>query len=592
MLLAATQYLACHASPRMNHTVLRVLLVEDADDDAQLLLRLLRKEGYAPDYLRVDNRADLVAALAEASWDLIISDYAMPGFNAHHALEVYKEAGIDIPFIIVSGHIDDVSAVAAMKAGAHDYLHKDNLARLAPVIARELDEVRVRIARRKAEQELRFHAYHDPLTGLLNRREFERAMGLAVHTAQRDLSQHVLCYLDLDQFKLVNDSCGHIAGDDMLRQLSSTLAHHIRASDTLARLGGDEFGLLLSNCPLEEGLKIVAHLQEVIQDFRFPWNGTSFQVGCSIGVALIGSDTTDASEALSAADVACYAAKELGRNRLHVYQADDLELVQRRREMQWISRIGQALEENRMTLYQQPIYRIDQGGKPTLACHEILLRMVDENGALIPPTVFIPAAERFKLMASVDRWVVRRLFSALAANTIPLDLAHDNVMLFINISGASINDAAFFDYVRQQLEEFRIPPHRICLEITESAVIANIASTIPLFTKLRDIGCKFALDDFGSGLSSFGYLKHLPVDFVKIDGSFVRDIAHDPIDLAMVEAINKISHVMGLQTIAEFVESDDVLQALQLLGVEYAQGYLLGRPQMWVPADGELSARD
>ncbi len=576
----------------MKHTVLRVLLVEDADDDAQLLLRLLRKEGYVPDYLRVDNRADLATALADAVWDLIISDYAMPGFNAHDALEVYKAAAIDIPFIIVSGHIDDVSAVAAMKAGAHDYLLKDNLARLAPVIARELDEVRVRIARRKAEQELRFHAYHDPLTGLLNRREFERAMGLAVHTAQRDLSQHMLCYLDLDQFKLVNDTCGHVAGDDMLRQLAATLTHQIRASDTLARLGGDEFGLLLSNCPLDEGLKIVSHLQELIRNFRFQWRGSSFQVGCSIGVTVISSETVDASEALSAADVACYAAKELGRNRLHVYQADDQELVQRRREMQWVARISQALEENRMTLYQQPIFRIDQGGAPTLACHEILLRMVDETGALIPPNVFIPAAERFKLMASIDRWVVRRLFAALAGGQIALDLAQDDVLLFINISGATINDAEFFDYVQQQLSEFNIPPHKICLEITESAAIANIAVTIPLFAKLRKIGCRFALDDFGSGLSSFGYLKQLPVDFVKIDGSFVRDIARDPIDLAMVEAINKISHVMGLQTIAEFVESEEVLQALQALGVEYAQGFLLGRPQSWVPADSAMPAQD
>lgn len=576
----------------MKNSVLRVLLVEDDDDDAQLLLRLLRKEGYAPDYLRVDNGADLASALAESSWDLIISDYAMPGFNADDALNIYKRAGVDIPFIIVSGYIDDVSAVAAMKAGAHDYLLKDNLARLAPVIARELDEARVRAARRKAEEELRFHAYHDPLTGLLNRREFERALGHAVHIAQHGPASHLLCYLDLDQFKLVNDTCGHMAGDELLRRLAAMLSLHIRSSDTLARLGGDEFGLLLSNCPLDEGLRIVAKLQELIQDFRFQWHDASFQVGCSVGVTVISTETASASEALSAADVACYAAKELGRNRLHVYQTDDKELVRRRREMQWVSRINQALEENRMTLYHQPIYRIDGSGEPTVACHEILLRMVDENGALIPPHVFIPAAERFKLMAAVDRWVVNRLFWAISAKMIPIDFAQDDVILFINVSGATINDTSFFDFVQQKLAEFGIPPRKICIEITESAVIANIAETIPLFTRLRGLGCRFALDDFGSGLSSFGYLKHLPVDFVKIDGSFVRDIARDPIDLAMVEAINKISHAMGLQTIAEFVEEEDVLTALRGLGVEYGQGYLLGRPQQWVPADRDMPVKE
>lgn len=568
----------------MKRTLLRVLLVEDADDDAQLLLRLLRKEGYVPDYLRVDNRRDMSDALANSSWDLIISDYAMPGFTAHDALEVYKHASLDIPFIIVSGHIDDVSAVAAMRAGAHDYLLKDNLARLAPVIARELDEVRVRIAKRRAEQELRFHACHDPLTGLLNRREFERALEHALHVAERDLSQHVLCYLDLDQFKLVNDTCGHVAGDELLRQLSASLSQRIRAADTLARLGGDEFGLLLSNCPLDDAITMISSLQELIRDFRFQWREAVFQIGCSIGITPIGADTADAGEAMSAADVACYVAKEQGRNRYHVYQTDDRELAQRRREMQWISCISAALEQNRLALYQQPIYRIGQHAAPALAGHEILLRMVDEDGTLIPPNVFIPAAERFKLMALVDRWVVHRLFAAMAGGRLQCDLGSDDSLLFINISAATINDAAFFDYFHDQLVAFAIPPAKVCLEITESAAIANLAGTTPLFARLRAIGCRFALDDFGSGLSSFGYLRHLPVDFVKIDGGFVRNIASNPVDLAMVEAINKISHVMGLQTVAEFVECEEVLEMLVTLGIEYAQGYLLGRPQVVVEA--------
>lgn len=562
---------------------LRVLLVEDSDDDAQLILRLLRKEAYLPDYLRVERLQDLQEALTQRSWDLIISDFSLPDFTAHDALALYKEAQIDIPFIIVSGNIDDESAVAAMKAGAHDYLSKGSLARLAPAIARELDETRVRHAKRTAEQELRFHAYHDPLTGLLNRREFERAIDHAVRTAARDRSTHLLCYLDLDQFKLVNDTCGHIAGDELLRQLAMVLSRNIRNSDTLARLGGDEFGLLLHACSLEDGQRILQTLLEHIQDFRFLWEGMTFQVGCSIGATLITSDSISVADSLSAADVACYAAKELGRNRLHIYQVDDQGLALRRKEMQWVARISVALEENRMALFHQPIYRIDGDKTPKIACHEILLRMVDENGALIPPGVFIPAAERFKLMMPIDRWVIRSSLSAIAEGKVPLDMKAEDLLLFINISGATVNDEGFFDYVQQQLREFDIAPQKICLEITESAAISNIHQSIPLFGRLRDIGCKFALDDFGSGLSSFGYLKNLPVDFVKIDGSFVRDITRDPIDMAMVEAIHKISHVMGLQTIAEFVESTDVLKALQGLGVEYAQGYLLGHPKPWLP---------
>jgi diguanylate cyclase (GGDEF)-like protein len=562
-------------------------MIEDSDDDAQLLLRLLKKEGYVTDHLRVENREDLSRALSDRSWDLIIADNSLPGFNAQEALKVYKDAELDVPFIIVSGDIDDVSAVAAMKAGAHDYLIKDNLARLLPVIARELDEAKVRMAKRKAEEDLRYHAYHDPLTGLLNRREFERAMSNAVHTARRDLSTHILCYLDLDQFKLVNDTCGHIAGDELLRQLSMLLTQKIRANDTLARIGGDEFGLLLNNCSLEDGQKIITDLQESIEDFRFRWDNVSFHVGCSIGLTAITSDTDNIAEPLSAADVACYAAKELGRNRLHVYQADDKNFVKRRKEMQWISRINEALDENRLALFHQPIFDI-RDAKPTLACHEVLLRMADKSGTLILPGAFIPAAERFKLMAQVDRWVVRRLLSSLAQGALSFEMKNDGMLLFINLSGATINDETFLDFVQRQFIEFNIPPEWICFEITESVAITNITNTIPLFTKLRDLGCKFALDDFGSGLSSFGYLKHLPVDFVKIDGGFVQDITSDPIDRAMVEAINKISHVMGLQTIAEFVETKEILEVLRELEVEYAQGYLLGQPTSWLRADAKV----
>ena len=557
---------------------LRLLLVEDSDDDAVLLLRLLRSAGFVPDYRRVESESEMRDALGDTRWNLVIADNSLPEFDATRALALFKEAGLDVPFIIVSGHIDDASAVAAMKAGAHDYLLKDNLARLIPAIKRELEEAENRRSKRQVEEALRFQSKHDTLTGLLNRREFERVIAEAL-TALSDAGTHVLCFIDLDQFKIVNDTCGHIAGDEMLRALSSLLTQQMRAGDTLARLGGDEFGLLLRDCSVPDALRLLTQLQQVIGSFKLQRDGFTFHATCSIGVVEVTADHTYA-ELMSSADVACYAAKELGRNRIHVYRGNDEEMVRRRREMRWVSRISSALDEDCLILFHQPIFEIGDGA-PREVFQEALLRMVEDDGALTMPGAFIPAAERFKLMSAVDNWVVHHLFAAIAKGAIPMDLSDPHALLFINLSGVTISDGGFGAYVEEQLAEFNIPPSRICFEITESAAIANLSAALPLLHRLRDLGCRFALDDFGSGLSSFGYLKQLPVDFVKIDGSFVCDIAKDPIARAMVEAINKISHVMGLQTIAEFVESPEVLDVLREIGVEYAQGYLLGVPRPW-----------
>jgi len=438
---------------------------------------------------------------------------------------------------------------------------------------------------RSIERQLSWQASHDALTGLVNRREFEKRLEQTAIAARTSSQQHALCYLDLDQFKVVNDTCGHIAGDELLCQVTNLFQSQIRASDTLARLGGDEFGLLLNHCPLESAVQVANKLREQLQKFRYMWHEKTFTIGVSIGVVAIDANTQSVTSILSAADAACYAAKNKGRNRVHVYQADDRELAIQRGQMQWIARLTQALEENRFRLYYQPIVKSTQASSSVEEHYEILLRLVDETGNLVMPGAFIPAAERYNLMHRIDRWVIRTLFASVREqyqeNTNPSQL-HPGVrdcVYAINLSGASLNDEQLIDFVREQLTLHQIPPQMICFEITETVAITNLAQAAQFMRSLKQIGCRFALDDFGSGMSSFAYLKNLPVDYLKIDGGFVKQIVDEPIDLAMVEAINHIGHVMGIQTIAEFVENQTILEKITAIGVDYAQGYSIAKPR-------------
>jgi diguanylate cyclase (GGDEF)-like protein/PAS domain S-box-containing protein len=430
---------------------------------------------------------------------------------------------------------------------------------------------------KKMAAEMTYQATHDSLTGLINRREFERRVELALQTGKMQHKEHSLLYLDLDQFKIVNDTCGHIAGDQLLRQLTSALLLKLRQTDTLARLGGDEFGVLLDSCPTSAALKIAEVLRTTVNDFLFAWSDKSFSVGVSIGLVTFSNDGITLTDVLQMADSACYVAKEKGRNRVQVYLPEEQEFANRHGQMGWVARIKQALDENRFVLYSQQFYALNSTN--AAACHhELLIRMRDEKGNLVPPMAFIPAAERYGLMPQIDRWVVSTAFSRSAIlNRNP----EQQQILAINLSGTTLCDENFLAFIHEQFEKYGVSPANFCFEITETAAIANLTQAIKLIQDLQSIGCLFALDDFGSGMSSFTYLKHLPVNFLKIDGSFVKDMIDNPIDRAMVESINHIGHVMNIQTIAEFVENDQVLHALRKIGVDFAQGYLIQKPQLF-----------
>src|SRR5579872_18438 len=426
---------------------------------------------------------------------------------------------------------------------------------------------------RELNRRLSYHASHDVLTGLVNRREFENRMERALKSAKARETSYALCCLDLDQFKIVNDTCGHSAGDALLGQVGALLKSKVRWRDTLARLGGDEFGILLESCSLDEAMRTAEALREAVRNFKFTWEERVFRLGASIGVVPITADNEDVASILSAADSACQAAKEGGRNRVHSFEENDIDLMRRRREMQWAARINNALEEGRFELFRQTIMPLQktEGGSH----YELLLRMRDEAGKIVGPDNFMTAAERYGITPSIDRWVIENAFRWLVSEA---DRSEKLAMCSINLSGQSLGDDKFLPYVIEQFHRSGLDATKICFEITETAAIASFSQANRFIQALKELGCKFALDDFGTGLSSFGYLKHFPVDYLKIDGSFVKEILHDPIDREMVRSINEIGHLTGKQTIAEFAENQEIINMLQSLGVDYAQGYGVSQP--------------
>lgn len=427
---------------------------------------------------------------------------------------------------------------------------------------------------RLLSEQLEHQAKHDYLTGLINRTEFERRLRRIINSESAG-EEHALCYLDLDQFKVINDTCGHIAGDELIRQISDMLSNIVRKRDTLARLGGDEFAILMEHCTLTQATRVAKDLLKAVESFRFLWEGKRFSLGVSIGVVPIDVGQGSVNDILSVADAACYAAKDAGRNRMHVYQSDDDEFSRRRGEMQWVARINNALEGNCFCLAAQEISYIGKDVRHRGKHYELLVRMRGDNGEIIPPGAFLPAAERYNLSVKIDRWVVTTIFRWLTDNPAELDALE---LCSINLSGHTLGDNAFLKMLLHQFQSGSIPPGKICFEITETAAVANLRVAVQFIHELKSIGCLFSLDDFGTGLSSFNYLKNLPVDFLKIDGSFVREVLKDPIDLTMVRSINDLGKVMGKKTIAEFVENTEILAILKELGIDYAQGYAIGMP--------------
>jgi diguanylate cyclase (GGDEF)-like protein/PAS domain S-box-containing protein len=429
---------------------------------------------------------------------------------------------------------------------------------------------------RRLTRQLSYQASHDLLTGLYNRRKFEESLEEILINVVEEDRQHALFYLDLDNFKIVNDTCGHVAGDELLKQLPALFNEVLRSGDLVARLGGDEFGIILENCGIKQAASIADKIRQKIKDYRFVWDDRTFEIGVSIGVIAITIDNAEISQVLSSADVACYAAKDAGRNRVHIYEPSDEAVSERYGQMHWTARITKALEEDRFQLYQQPIVGVPDNKRDHL---EILLRMIDEDGNVIPPGAFMPAAERYNLMPAIDRWVINAVFKFMGKDD-PADPIKGTSRVFaINLSGDSINDGNLLEYILQKKAKYKISLTNVCFEITETVAISNLSKATVFINELKNYGCQFALDDFGSGLSSFAYLKNLPVNYLKIDGSFVKDVSRDDIDRAMVESIQQIGEVMKLRTIAEHVEDQSTLDILEEIGVDYVQGYHLGRPE-------------
>lgn len=484
----------------------------------------------------------------------------------------------------VSQPLSEMSAaLKRFVVGKHQFTPKHTLPEIKSLqttinqISQDMQHVEADMRTRiqDAQAQLRYQARHDALTGLVNRQELERRLQQALQDAKQHRANHVFCYMDLDQFRVINDTCGHMAGDEMLRQISMILGQRIRAEDTFARLGGDEFGLLLCYCQVEKAIEIAAQLRQMVETFRFMHEGRLFQTGISIGVVEITPDLKDVSEITRHADAACYVAKDNGRNQIHLFHAEDDVLLKRHVEMEWVLRINEAIEHNEFVLYCQGIFPLQHPGLPPF--YEILIRKRDEHGGLIPPAEFLPSAERYQLMTKIDRWVIQHAFMALQ----PLFKMHASLPPFIvsiNLSGMSLGDPQLLAYIQRCFEMYEVSPQHVCFEVTETSAIINIDHTITLIRELQKMGTRFMLDDFGSGMSSFSYLKHLPVNFLKMDGAYVKDITLNKVDLAMAKAIQSVAESMDIQTIAEFVEDEATLDCLKEMGVAYAQGFYLNRP--------------
>jgi len=555
-------------------TPLRLLIIESSEGDTALLVRELRRGDFNVSYQRVDTEQDIIESMASNQWDIVIAQ-SLPEMDSAHSISIVKSLDQDMSVIVVSADLSEEATVTAMKSGAQDFILKKNLNRLIPVVSREVREVKSRRARKQAEQTIHHMAFHDSLTGLSNRNDFERRLQLAVQSSIQLKICHTVLYLDLDQFKLINETCGHTAGDQFLANLAEELKTHIREQDGLSRLGSDEFGVLLECCSGDDALAIAKGLLSAVRGLHYSWNDKKIAVACSIGLVTVDHSAKSAMDILRCADIACYAAKDQGGNRIQHFNRNAEEFIKRRGEMQWVGRIHKAFDQNQFVLYRQDMLSMTADTADGQNKFELLLRICQPNEQVALPRAFIPAAERYNLMPQIDKWVVEKAFSYLAER-VELGQSHH---CFINLSAMSLSDDSFFNYIKQRMEYYKVSPESICFEITETAAISNLNKAAEFIADIKKQGFLFALDDFGSGISSFSYLKSLPVDYLKIDGGFVLNMVDDPMDCAFVDVINQLGHVAGLKTVAEYVEDEAILDKLRVMGVDYAQGYFIHAPE-------------
>ena len=534
---------------------------------------------FADFYANVDEmEKDFIVALSMLLFIIVVSIFTIVEMVVSRPVRAISVASKQISRGIFNGNLPPASSGEVGELVDNFVNMRDSILAYHVKLKGEIDNHKETAQALLEQKELAsYQASHDALTGLINRREFERRVNIAIEYSRTDNSSHVLLYIDLDQFKIVNDTCGHIAGDMLLRQLSQLLKEKTRQHDTLGRLGGDEFGLLFEYCNVKDGLEIAEGLLDIAKDFRFSWDEKLFNVGASIGLVEFNSESGNYFDILSAADSACYSAKEDGRNRIKVYQSEDAELSKRKGEMLWTTRLIEALENDNLVLYCQAIESLSQESVQALKPFEVLLRIKGGDGEIIYPDSFISAAERYNLITEVDRWVLKNTFQFMHQYKM-CNNGVCNLKLSINISGVSLGEKEIVEYIEDLFLKYKPEPGTIVIEVTETAAIQNLSRAVVFMTHLKKFGCQFSLDDFGSGLSSFNYLKSLPVEFVKIDGGFVCDIDKDPLDLALVKSINEVVHVLGKYSIAEYVTNQEIANILKEAGVDFAQGYHIGKP--------------
>jgi len=565
----------------------RILLV----DDEPLLLAGYRR-GLAKQF-SMDTATSGAEALelcdrtGASPYAVVVSDMHMPDMNGIELLTRLTTSYPQAIRIMLTGNSDQQTAADAVNQGhVFKFLTKPcSIADLREALNEALAQYRSERERDAVSQhaaikvqhlsaKLAHQARHDILTGLANRRAFELRLKGSLESARQEGREHIFCFIDIDYFHRINDACGYTAGDELLRQLGGILSHQRRSGDIAARLGSDQFGLILSDCGLQDGQQIVQKIHQQMKAFVFYWEEGRYELSTSIGLVPVNSESGSLTALFNAAETACNVAKDQGRNRIHSGDAQDALLTRRLTEIQWISRINRAITENRFRLYYQtiePINPIDSEGEQ----YEILLRMEGDDGRIIPPGEFLPAAEHYHLAPQIDRWVILNTIGWLNDNPDQLQALS---LCSINLSGLSMGDEEMLDFIQETLAQSDVPAGKICFEVTETAAISHLDAAVSFMQILKAIGIRFSLDDFGTGLSSFAYLRTLPVDFLKIDGMFVRNIDRNIIDWTLVKSINDMGQIMGKQTIAEFVENEDIYNQLHEIGANYAQGYMLSKP--------------